>query len=321
MISSDAIAEFEQQTGIKVYAQYVESNEELLAKFKVSGGIGYDLLTLTDYMVEIFRHEGLLHTIDKSKITHFNELDTRFCNKFFDPNNTYCIPIMWTIYGIIYDKNTFGGELSYVSFDMLFKNPKEHILNKTTKRKYKVCMTDDARESLFFSSIYLYNSPHKLTAKQFEKIQETLVKQKRWVECYTNVSTQYFLVGNIVAAAIIASNHAKKILISSDRFDFKIPKEGSVFFIENLAIPAKSKKLDLVYKFIDFLLTTHIQKEHFDTTGDNPVNKSTYAQIDQKFLNNPNFFPPQEIFEKLHLIHNEFCLKTIEDLWLGVKFA
>jgi spermidine/putrescine-binding protein len=41
------------------------------------------------------RKEGMIQKIDKTKLTHFNNLDPEMLNKPFDPNNDYSIPYIW----------------------------------------------------------------------------------------------------------------------------------------------------------------------------------------------------------------------------------
>ena len=88
--------------------------------------------------------------------------------------------------------------------------------------------------------------------------------------------------------------------------------------IENVAIPAKTKKTDMVHKFIDFLISKKIASLHANLYGTNPSNVSA---IDEKRLENSNFFPKDEMFDKLHLINNEISLDKIDSIWLGVRFS
>lgn len=321
IIPLEAIAEFEQTTGIKVHIQYFESNEELLAKFRISHGEGYDLITPSDYMVEILNKEKLLQPIDKSKISTITELDQHLLNQYFDPQNTYSLPYIWTVYGITYDKELFSKESIDVGFDLIFKNPQEIMHKGLVSKPYKVCMTDDGREATFFSSIYLYGKTHGLSPENFTEIQSLLIQQKPWVECYTDASLQYFLVGNIASAAIIGSNHMKKIWALTNRFEFKIPQEGSVWVIENIAIPAHSKKAHLTHRFIDFILSKSVALKQFDLFGNNPSNSQAYTMLPKSFITNENIFPTPELYSKLYLIHNDIPLHYIDTLWMGVKFA
>ena len=64
MISSESIQEFQKQTGIAVYMQYFDTNEELLAKFRISKGKGYDLITPSDFIIELLIKQNLLQKIN-----------------------------------------------------------------------------------------------------------------------------------------------------------------------------------------------------------------------------------------------------------------
>ena len=118
--------------------------------------------------------------------------------------------------------------------------------------------------------------------------------------------------------AAVTSNRMKKLQEISEDFIFQIPKEGSILSIENVAIPAKTKKTDMVYKFIDFLISKKIAMFHADLYGTNPSNA---CAIDEKISENSIFFPKDEMFGKLHLITNEVPLDKVDSIWLGVRFC
>lgn len=318
MVSPDAVREFEKLEGIKIYIRYFETNEELLAKFRVSEGEGYDLITPSDYMVELLCKEGMLHEIDHSKIKSFQELDEKLLNHFYDPGNKYSLPLAWFTYGLIYEKSIFSHWREPAGLDLIFDMPK---VSQEIGRPYKICMLDDPREVIMFAAIYLFGKSDNLTPQEFAAVQDLLIKQKRWVEAYTSSSLQYFLISNIVPLAITPSFNMIKISRVTDRFDFKLPQQGSLMVIENIAIPNKCKKIEQVYKFIDFILSKKIEHINSSIYGYNPTNKQSYSLIDKKILENASLFPSDEAFAKLRMVHNNFFVKNVENIWLGVKFA
>lgn len=98
-IPSDVLEEFTKETGIKVIYSTYESNETMYAKLKTHGG-GYDLVVPSTYYVSKMREENMLQKIDKSKLSHFDEIDPNFLHKPFDPQNDYSIPYIWGATGI-----------------------------------------------------------------------------------------------------------------------------------------------------------------------------------------------------------------------------
>jgi spermidine/putrescine transport system substrate-binding protein len=321
MISPESIKLFEEEMGISVNIKYFESNEELHAKFKISAGEGYDVIVASDYMIQILAQEGLLHRLDHKKLPVIKELDARLLDQGFDAQNNYSLPLAWGTYGLVFNKTLFKKTPEEISLNLLFNNPEENFALGRVAHNYKICMVDDAREAVMFSGLYLFNRVKVGGLEEFGAIQKLLIKQKSWVECYSNSSLQYFLFTNIIPIAITSSAYMKKILESTDQFDFKIPKEGSLLVIESLAIPAACRNVDMVHKFINFMLSEKIATLTSDLYGYNPTNKKSYAFIDKKFLCNNALFPDAETFARLHLTYDYLPRKELENLWFGVKFA
>ncbi len=317
-ISHEAIEEFEKNTGIKVRVQYFEFNEELYAKFKINQGEGYDLITPSDYMVELMRKDGMLQNIDLSKLSNFKEIDPRLLNKYFDPENRFSVPLCWLVYGIVYDKSIKGVNFKGTNLGMLFRDPWDSVISDQFSKYYKICMVQDPRDMIFLAAIYLFDRTNNLSQDELLKIQNLLSKQKNWVESYTDVSIPYFLASGIANVAIMTSHRMKKLAEESDKFIFEIPREGSLITIENLAIPAKTKKAEMAHKFIDFLISKRISAMHMNLYGTNPSNMSG---IEEKSLKNRNFFPSAKMFDKLRIMHNEIPLDKVDSMWLTVRFS
>lgn len=79
-IPSDVLQDFTKETGIKVIYSTYESNEAMYAKLKTQGQ-GYDLVVPSTYFVSKMRKEGMLMKLDKSKLSHFADLDPNYLNK------------------------------------------------------------------------------------------------------------------------------------------------------------------------------------------------------------------------------------------------
>lgn len=314
IIPIDAVKEFEKQTGIKIQLKYFDNNEDLLAKFRINKGEGYDLITVTDYMVELLRKEDLIQKIDNEKIEEVKNIDHRLLNKYYDPKNRYSIPYAWSVYGIIYDKNYFGD--AKIDWDYVFNqsdglNPAEF--------NYKLCMLDGDLEAVFLAAIYLFQKTRNFSSLDLKKIETLLIKQKKWVECYTYSGAGYFLNSGTAPLAVVSGMVAKKILQENKKFKFVIPKIGSIISIENFAVPINSKKLDLVYKFINFMISKKGAKFNVDEFSYNPVNVKAYDLPSVIMMKKDSLFPTPDIFDKLSLINNELSLERVSYIGLKVR--
>lgn len=322
LISPDALELFRQRTGVNVSITYFESNEELYTKLRITGGEGYDLIVVSDYMVELLTRENLLHPLDRDKLANFDDLDKRLLNRFFDPANKYSIPYVWNPYGMLFDKTLFPDNSEVLSLRHIFQDPRK-VWNAAYVggKNFKLSMMNDAREAVCLAAIYLFGRVTHLSDEEYAGIKELLIRQKKWVESYASEGLQYLLMGNIVPLVYGASMFMRNTLIYSDRFDFAIPQEGSLFVIENLVVPRASNKKDLVYRLINFLTEPDIALISASAYGYNPTNRHTYEKLDRQIYYNKNFFPQGKQFDTLHLIHNDLSLQHIEDIWLAVKSA
>lgn len=320
--SQEAIELFTQETGIKINLTYVELDEQILAKFKINDGEGYDVINISDFMVERLGSQGLLQQIDYDHIKNFSSINDRLLHHTYDPKNLLSVPHKWFMYGIVYDKEFFNTNPDDMSLDFIFKDPKDLIAEGRVKNPYKICMIDSPLDAFFLASRYLFGRHDNLSDDEYRQIRELLVAQKKWVESYTLYSIEYFLFTDLVPIALTASNFVRKIWDESDRFDFAVPKEGGILVIENLAIPKQSKNIALAHKFIDFMISDKIATLNGQEYGWAPANKKANAVVDKRYTKESHLFPNDYIFKRLYIpLYSRTSRVKIEDIWLSVGFA
>ena len=88
------LQQFEKETGISVKYTTMTSNEEMLVKLSSPDCI-YDVCFPSDYIIEKLIADDLLYAINKENIPNIKNIDPRFLNLSFDPDNTYSVPYMW----------------------------------------------------------------------------------------------------------------------------------------------------------------------------------------------------------------------------------
>ncbi|MBX9831258.1 spermidine/putrescine ABC transporter substrate-binding protein [Candidatus Babeliales bacterium] len=321
MISPETAQEFEEQFGIKVGLKYFDSNEELLAKFKITRGKGYDVVIPTAYMIDLLRKEDLLLPLDHSKIPLREELDKRLMNLFCDPENKYSLPGGWAPYGIAYKKDIFSKDPKEISLSLIFEKPSLSVHPDLITDDYKIAVLEDSREMSCFAGFYLFGSKHAqdFTDERIAKIKAVLLEQKKWADCYFHQDLRYFFLADVIQVAITSNQYIRRIYETSDEVGFHIPTEGSIFTMEGFCISAESKKVEEAHAFINFMLSKKMSAANAEAFGYNPSNRLAYDLIDPKFSKNKHFFPSDDIFAKLHLLHNNTPRKKLEEMWLAVK--
>src|SRR5438105_662778 len=100
------IEKFTKQTGIKVtYTEAINDNEEFFGKIQPDLEAGnqtaYDLIVMTDWMIQKMIRFGYLEQIDKRQVPNFTaNADSLYVNPWYDPNNTYSLAWQSGITGI-----------------------------------------------------------------------------------------------------------------------------------------------------------------------------------------------------------------------------
>jgi spermidine/putrescine transport system substrate-binding protein len=245
ILEPSLIAEFEKETGIKVRLNYYASNEELIVKLKATGGQGYDLIVPSDYSVPILSAEGLLKELDRTATASaFAAVNPSLLDHRYDPHNKFSIPFAWEIFVLGIDKQFFEGRDWTPSWKMIFD---PSVID------YRIAMLNDPVEAFLIASFYLYGDKEPISSEEFEKVIQLLIQQKEWVTAYADFRADYFLASKNCPVVLSSSSYIWRTM---DRFDFvgfAIPKEGTFLSVENLCIPAASKKEKLTYQLIDFL--------------------------------------------------------------------
>jgi len=75
LLDVDEVKKFEQETGIRVYISYFESNDELFSKIQATKGTGYDLITPSDYMLALLVQEGLVKKYNPKQFAFFDTIN------------------------------------------------------------------------------------------------------------------------------------------------------------------------------------------------------------------------------------------------------
>ncbi len=258
ILDPSVIADFENETGIKVYLNYYSSNEELVVKMKATRGEGYDLVIPSDYVVPLLAKENLLKELKKEKLFFFTDINPLLLGHAYDPENRYCIPFEWEIFGLGINKNYFVNHPLDPSWKAVFD--RQAI-------DYKITMLNDPIETILLAAFYLFGAVDELDPAQARDVRNLLLSQKSWVEAYADFRGDYFLVTKNCPVVVASSSYIWRAKRKFDYIDFVVPKEGSFLSIENISIPAASQKEELVYEFINYLMRLPSIKRHYDTYG------------------------------------------------------
>ncbi|HIF9159724.1 TPA: extracellular solute-binding protein [Photobacterium damselae] len=284
-IPQDVIEQFTKETGIKVIYSTYESNETMYAKLKTNGE-GYDLVVPSTYYVSKMRDEGMLQKIDHSRLSHFKDLDPNFLDKPFDPNNDYSIPYIWGATGI------------GVNTDVIDKS-KIHSWADLWDPKWEgqLMMMDDAREFFHIGLRKLGYSGNTKDPAQIKAAYEELKKLMPNVLVFNSDYPANPYMAGETSLGMLWNGSAYQAQQEGAPIDIVWPKEGAIFWMDSLSIPAQAKHIDAAYKMIDFLLRPENAAKIAQQIGYPTPVATAKKFLPKSFVNNPMIYPPQSVLD------------------------
>ena len=305
-LPQSVIDQFTQRTGIKVTVDTYDNNEVLQSKLQ-SGVADYDLVCPTDYMIKLLIAQKLIQPLDKSKLSNLQNIDPRFLNKPFDPDNAYSAPYLWGTTGFGYNKQVITGPVD--SWQVLFDD----------KYANKVLMLNDVREC--------FAAALKLSGKSLNTTDEAALKQagevlkKQKVKTYDSDDYDNVLAsGEVVIAHGFNGQLAKLAAKHPDKFAYVLPKEGCTMSQDALCIPTKAKNVEAAHQFIQFIHEPQVNAEIVNSTGYASTNADAKAHVRSEILSNPAVYPPENLLKNCELMEDiGQATELLDRLWTEIK--
>ncbi|MEI8595619.1 extracellular solute-binding protein [Photobacterium sp. Hal280] len=281
-ISTELREQFTKETGIKVIYSTYESNETMYAKLKAHPE-GYDLVVPSTYFVAKMRDEGMLQKIDKSKLSNFKNLDPNYLNKPFDPNNEYSIPHVLGITGLAVNTEMYD-PADFDSWEDLWD----------PKYRGQLMLMDDTREVHHIALKILGYSGNTTDPKQIAEAYEKLKELMPNVLVFNSDNPAAPYMAGEVGLGMLWNGSAAAAQREGLPIELVWPKEGGIYWVDNLSITSNAKNIEAAHKMIDFLLRPDVAAKISEETGYLTGVEASNA----KYKDNPTLFPPKEELER-----------------------
>ena len=306
-LPESVVEEFESRYNAKVNVELYDSNEALLARLQ-SGGVSYDVIVPSDYMVTVLKEQGLLEEIDLDAITNFSNLEPEFVRGAYDPLNQFSIPYMWGTTGIAYRKDKVAGPVD--SWSALWDG----------RYKDRIAMLDDVRETFGAALKSLGKSLNSTDPSDIRQAARLLAEQKPLVKAYDSGGFDQLLLSGDAWIAQAYSGQIAKAMSENSQIGYSIPKEGCTIFVDNLCIPRGAANRELAHQFINFVLEARVAADIANGTGYSTTNLAARGYIRPELLSNEAAYPPAEDRRRCELIIDLGpAISIYDDLWTEIK--
>lgn len=301
----EAIQQFEQETGIKVRYDTFDSSEVLETKL-LTGRSGYDVVVPSSSVLARGIAANALQEIPLQRLKGHDNLDPDLLKKAaaIDPGNRFGVPYTWGTLGLglnveAVQKRLPGMPLN--SLDLLF--------NPQYASKLKDCgiaIIDSPQEVIGLALHYLGKDPYSTDSKDLAAA-EALLHQLQPSVLYVATGRQINdLANGSVCLALTyngdASMAADQALKANKPFEvtYRIPKNGTLVWQDNLAIPKDAPHPEAAQAFVEFMLRPESVAGLTNSLFFANANQAATPLVDEAVRDNPDIYPAQEMRSQLY---------------------
>lgn len=307
-LDDQLVKEFEEQTGIDVTLDYYNDNEEMLSKLQM-GVSGYDLIVPSGYTVEMLIQMDLIQPVDLAAIPNYQFLNPAFRKMEYDTTGRYYIPYAYGFTGLVYNSDFVKDSVD--SWKILWDS----------KYKGKMLVLDDMKEA-FIMAFMVLGYPFTADTARLREARDLLIEQKPLLKKYESSSVELFMADGDVWIAHAWNGQIYRLSQLDPKFKMGHPKEGTLFWTDNLCIPSGAPNKANAERFINFLIDPANSARNIATISFAMPNDSARKLLPPALRDNPILFPEVPDWTRIKLIRNMGTFnRNIDKAWTELKVS
>ncbi len=304
----DVVKEFEKLTGINVNYSTFDSNETMYSQI-TKGGVSYDIIIPSDYMIERLIKENMLLEIDTEKVTNLDLIDDQYKSLYFDPENKFSIAYSVGLVGLIY--NTKVVTESPDSWEILWDE----------RYKDQILMFNNPRDAFAIAQFRLSQDINNTEKSKWDTAADLLIEQKPFLQSYVMDEVYGKMETGEAALAPYYAGDFLTMYENNEDLAFVYPKEGTNIFVDSICIPKNTTNYDAAIMFINFLLEPEIALANAEYIGYASPNIAVVTNPDYYYYQNEILYPDAKTLPKTQYFHDvDASIRNYyENLWIDVK--
>ncbi len=303
-IDPAVLAEFETETGIKVVLDVFDSQDMLETKL-LTGGSGYDVAVVASDKLGRLVSAGVLQKLDYSLLPSSRNLDAELHAALarVDPANGHAVGYHWGTTGIGYNLSKLkelAPDAPTDSWKLLYD---PEVVAQMAG--CGISVVDAPSEVIATALIALGRDPNDLSPEALAAAEALLLKLRpsvrkidylTQIEDLANESTCLTITwpADVLRARVRAEESGKPLDLR-----YVIPREGTIRWVDTLAIPADAPHPAEAHAFIDFVMRPDVAARNANYVGGATANSAAMPMVDEVLRSDPNTYPNAEMREKL----------------------
>lgn len=308
-IPGDVIADFENETGIKVNYSNFSNNEEMYSKLKANNASQYDIVLCSDYIIDFMRREGnLIKQLDAAQIPNLENIDGNFRNNYYDPENNLAVPYAVASAILVYDSEKVPFEIT--SYADLWNE----------QLKSRVVLLDGDRDIIGLTLQKIGYSVNETDEAALSEALEELVELKPNVVGFNADAPHEMIISGEAWAGYMFGSQATAALAEVPSLKFVYPEEGMALYVDNVIVPYNAPNEQNAYKFINFILDGEVSARISSTINYISTNSAAKEYLPEEFLKNETVNIPDEVLGGAEVYQDIGSARALYDrVWTEFK--
>lgn len=303
----DVVSEFERLTGATVNYTNFESNENMYSKL-AGGGVSYDVIVPSDYMIDRLLDEDMLLPLDYNNIPNMKYIDEQFQHLYFDPEQLYtvCYNVGTTV--LIYNKTMVEEEP--VRWDVLWDE----------QYRGKVLMFNNSRDAFAIAQAMLGQDFNTTNEQDWVDASELLAKQRDAVNPVYVMDEVFNLMesGEYAFATYYAGDYLL-MLENNEDLGYCFPKEGVNEFYDAFCVPKCTQNKKGAEAFINFMHEPQVAYENCEYIYYRSPNITVEQNEESSLYDSPVIYPEQDLNTQMFKNLPQNIIELENNLWTQVK--
>lgn len=314
-VPADIIDCFGLVYGVDVNVDYFSSNEELYTKMSLSADANpYDVIHPSDYMIKVLIRDGILQSLDKTKLSNSKNLDKGLVGAYGDTVD-YIVPYQMGTQAIVYNSETVTDP------------PKSWADLWSPEYEGRIVAVDDSRVIIGMALLTLGYEVNSTDETQLEEAKQKLIELMPNIRLFDSDSPKSPLLAGDVDLGIVWNGEAFLAQQENPAFEYVFPEEGSIIFYDGMGIPANAPHPDISYAWFNYLMQGDV---FWLTLADYPYTnpnraalafaKEYHPELYKTYMESPITNTPLAVFRVGHEVEDlGNALSLYDQIWTEIK--
>ena len=262
-----------------------DSNESLYSKLQ-TGGISVDVIIPSDYMIARMIQEDMLLELNFENIPNYKNVDEKFKNTVYDPENKYSVPYTWGTVGILYNTKVVD-PADVTGWEVLWNE------------KYKddgILMFGNSRDAFGIAQYLLGYDVNTTDKDELLACAQKLREQRPLVQNYVMDEIYNAMENGEAALATYYAGDCMMMMENNPDLAFYLPEDqGFNLFIDAMCIPKCSQEKEAAELFIDFMCRPEISGANMDYICYGSPIMGAQEHMDESLAQSPVVYPSDEV--------------------------